>query len=83
MKDAVLTMANGASDSASAAQASASASAESASAASASAEAAAQSASEAAASADGILIKDTTNSVDYIAKLRLVDGKTVIEYVEI
>lgn len=32
---------------------------------------------------DGIVIKDTTNSVDYIAKLRLVDGKPVIEYVEI
>ena len=32
---------------------------------------------------DGIVVKDTTNSVDYIAKLRLVDGKPVIEYVEI
>ena len=32
---------------------------------------------------DGIVIKDTTNSVDYIAKLRLIDGKPAIEYVEI
>lgn len=32
---------------------------------------------------DGIVVKDTTNSVDYIAKLRLVDGKPVIEYVKI
>lgn len=32
---------------------------------------------------DGIVVKDTTNSVDYIAKLRLVDGKPVIEYDEI
>ena len=32
---------------------------------------------------DGIVVKDTTNSVDYIAQLRLVDGKPVIEYVEI
>ena len=32
---------------------------------------------------DGVVVKDTTNSVDYIAKLRLVDGKPVIEYLEI
>ena len=32
---------------------------------------------------NGIVVKDTTNSVDYIAKVRLVDGKPVIEYVEI
>lgn len=31
---------------------------------------------------DGIVVKDTTNSVDYIAKLRLINGKPVIKYVE-
>lgn len=32
---------------------------------------------------DGVLIKDTTSSVDYLAKFRLVDGMPVIEYTEI
>lgn len=32
---------------------------------------------------DGIVIKDTTNSVDYLGKFRLVDGKPVIEYIEL
>lgn len=29
---------------------------------------------------DGIVIKDTTNSIDYIAKFRLINGNPVIEY---
>ncbi|MBR4949962.1 MAG: hypothetical protein IKZ25_04210 [Clostridia bacterium] len=32
---------------------------------------------------DGITVKDTSSNEDYIAKLRLVDGKPVIEYEEI
>ena len=32
---------------------------------------------------DGILFKDTTNNVDYLAKFRLVGGKPAIEYTEI
>lgn len=32
---------------------------------------------------DGVVIKDTTNNIDYIAKLRLVNGMPVIEYVQI
>lgn len=32
---------------------------------------------------DGIVIKDATNSVDYLGKFRLVDGKPVIEYIEL
>lgn len=32
---------------------------------------------------DGIVFKDTTNNVDYLAKFRLVDGMPVIEYSEI
>lgn len=32
---------------------------------------------------DGILFKDTTNNVDYLAKFRLVGGKPAIEYAQI
>ncbi len=32
---------------------------------------------------DGIVVRDTTNSVDYIAKFRLIDGKPAIEYIQI
>lgn len=32
---------------------------------------------------DGIVIKDTTNSVDYLAKFRLVNGKPAIEYTQL
>lgn len=47
------------------------------------AEAAREAASAVGDNIDGIVIKDTTNSVDYLAKFRLVGGKPAIEYTEL
>lgn len=56
---------------------------EAAAAANTAAEAAREAASAVGDNIDGIVIKDTTNSVDYLAKFRLVGGKPAIEYTEL